>query len=128
MSRGRQEIDDAEALPANALQHVAGGVPREVELAARLPNGHEQLRGVAAGLCDRVRPRTDGEFTDAVFFSDPPTGSEIRLAALEAIAKTTHLISGLSIVAKFPEQHGEDERREIAQRVRNLNNLLKVLT
>ena len=39
LSRGRKEVQVAQASSAYALQHVSGRIPREVEPAGRLPDG-----------------------------------------------------------------------------------------
>src|ERR1043166_2201954 len=58
LSRGREEIQVAQAPPAHPVQHHAGAIPREMGSGARLSHGGAQLRGraVAAGAADGPRP------------------------------------------------------------------------
>src|SRR5262249_32089339 len=58
LSRGRKEVQVAQASPAHAVQHDARAISREMELGARLSDGGAELRGrpLAARQADGSRP------------------------------------------------------------------------
>ncbi len=57
--RGRQEVEDAEAAPADDVRHDPAGIPGEVGLARRLSDGGAELRGAAVRVREADRPRSE---------------------------------------------------------------------